>query len=623
MMSNLAMTGIKDVKIWDDTKQALALCDGSKEVARKWTNLATNPSFETTSGTVEVRRNYAYNPLGESSGSWLGNGGVGAAPTWVTDFPGPVTTAARFTTTTTGAANAGVYLGGVPASSVVSGRMRVRVAGGTLSGVTINHRPTAVTSSSGETILATIGTVDDGVYEFTFTAITVSSTATVTGTGGVSIRWGSASAIDITIDITNVVFEVASVAGSCFTGTQRPAVRTNLFTNPALAYGTSTRWGSYAGASGSATSGVQTSGGVIGANFFRLTWTVATSTASGGPYMGNATNQCALVFPSQVITGSVYVRPSKTQIFRAGFDFRNEAGTAVGSVIYGSEISCPANVWTRISIVGTTVPATATRARLLAYVGPSGTAWQIGDTVDADAGLVEVSATLQDYFDGSTTPPTGFGVGWRGTTNLSESYMYDGDFTPSWIGTTNASASILTALGVAKADTGNNTQRVDAESGHWAMSGSKSMRIVPVRGNDGAAGIIIAGSAGTLLLVDGKTYTMMATIRSTVDTMSTQPYARAMYIQAPTTVLAKAPAEAGVFTLQAIFTYIAGTDLRLGGDKVDVWWDNLVIVEGNYTGGYFDGTNIPNDEAYGIPSWAGSANDSASSVWGPPDSTKA
>src|SRR5690606_16401683 len=32
-------------------------------------NLATNPSFEATSGTVEVRRNLVRNPLGASAGS--------------------------------------------------------------------------------------------------------------------------------------------------------------------------------------------------------------------------------------------------------------------------------------------------------------------------------------------------------------------------------------------------------------------------------------------------------------------------------------------------------------------------------------------------------------------------
>ena len=90
-------------------------------------NLANNPRFTNTSGTVEVRRNYFANPRGENSTAWATFAGVSGVTTHtgitgITDHPVGISTARRVTWTTgTTSASGGVFCGNNVASPVTAG----------------------------------------------------------------------------------------------------------------------------------------------------------------------------------------------------------------------------------------------------------------------------------------------------------------------------------------------------------------------------------------------------------------------------------------------------------------------------------------------------------------------
>jgi len=187
--------------------------------------------------------------------------------------------------------------------------------------------------------------------------------------------------------------------------------------------------------------------------------------------------------------------------------------------------------------------------------------------------------TSTEFFDGSTLPA--------------------GDFTHAWTGTADASASVQYGTAV-PAVTGFGSLRI--QSTEWAKSGAKSARLIPLS-NQSCLQFPTGFHVTTLL--PGKTYTAMATLRMTaVQSGSIQGAART--IEAQTKVAgvysaqrsAPAPNLPGVYPLRVTFTVPADATeafVRLvGGASVgDTWWDDFLIVEGTYTGPYFDGSTPP------------------------------
>lgn len=190
-------------------------------------------------------------------------------------------------------------------------------------------------------------------------------------------------------------------------------VRTNRATNPSAATAT-TNYSSVAGTGGTASIAhralTDTDDGLSG--YVRSTWTVATSSASGGiNYL-----QTGLSASTQYRI-SVYVRPSKAITIRVACAFQNSSSVTQNTA-NGTPVALTANVWTRIDVLGT---SNATVDRGLVKVEATTGLWANGDTLDVDMLLIEETAILQPYFDGTYTDGLGIIYAWSGTANASNS----------------------------------------------------------------------------------------------------------------------------------------------------------------------------------------------------------
>ena len=98
--------------------------------------------------------------------------------------------------------------------------------------------------------------------------------------------------------------------------------------------------------------------------------------------------------------------------------------------------------------------------------------------------------------------------------------------------------------------------------------------------------------------------------------LSTQAHSMGVYQGAAWTDFIQGANAAGEQTLRLTFVVTnADATLRLTSGATlgngDVWWDDLLIVEGNYDGDYFDGNT---GKAY----WSGAADASTSKLWSAP-----
>lgn len=202
-------------------------------------------------------------------------------------------------------------------------------------------------------------------------------------------------------------------------------------------------------------------------------------------------------------------------------------------------------------------------------------------------------------------------------------YSPDSDLTGAWTGTANASVSTLTAVGLGTY--GASTQAFSSQ--RWAASGTKSVRVIPRNGSADAY-VTVAGSGSSLTglgvtFVPGQTYTVLVTAHLDAPQVNPSGASRAIRVisNVETVDVAVAPNVAGDHQLRGTFTVPPGATwclvrlyggINAVGGSGDVWWDNLAIVQGNYTGPWFDGGNSP-----GFPyvvTWAAGANASASTL---------
>jgi hypothetical protein len=193
-------------------------------------------------------------------------------------------------------------------------------------------------------------------------------------------------------------------------------------------------------------------------------------------------------------------------------------------------------------------------------------------------------------------------------------YSGTGDFTYGWTGTADASTSFQRGVVPVSVTAGNISRYVSTV---WSVSGN-SLRLTPLD---------VGGSNSTsanlnVTLTAGKTYTAVATRRLAAPLTGTlnSSYAGKMALIQPslsTLSSSQLPNVAGAATLTWTFTVdpaAVGHTFRLGHGggpgSGDVWWDNVLIVEGEYAGNYFDGsTPASGDFTY---SWTGTANASTS-----------
>lgn len=270
------------------------------------------------------------------------------------------------------------------------------------------------------------------------------------------------------------------------------------------------------------------------------------------------------VTASQTYVSSAWVKAEAGKTFRIELREYTSGGVIVGTTS-SSDIT-GTGAWQRVEI-SRTFGSTGVSAYIQIRNRTAG-----AHTFYVDAVQLEVGATASDYFDGSTAA--------------------SGDFTYAWSGTANASTSLQRGVPVTGYTLVNG---ISVSSTDWAGTGTKSQRIVPSTSSNNSF------ARFDLATVIGATYTVKAKVRLTAPQIGTLATLRRIIFVtrgSDSTELARsaeAPNEAGVTELTATFTATETTSrIRLyngaSAGNGDVWWDDLIVVEGTYTGDYFDGS---------------------------------
>jgi hypothetical protein len=586
------------------------------------TNLATNPSFEASGSTAELRRNYVENPRAVSATTgWGYQTGTGESTTVTNSnatgpgqLPGMIT--ATVTTAKT-AGNSGFYrnetISGVTNDSwTASVWVRSSVAITLGLNVTVKSAGATVTVASGPQVTLVANTWSR-----------LSATVTSTGAYDTVQAWAIMNSGQIlpaaaTFDAAQMLIEAGTVVGSYFDGDYPAPLRTNWAKNPE-AVTSATGFGVYqagTGETGTTTFVSGASDGPIPAitTYGRQAVTAAKTAGStgwlcnAGTYRGPAQGNAG-----DTLYVSVWVRSSvATSIIMKAYAY-TKTGTSINSADSGT-FTLPANTWVRVS---SSVVAAADYDSIawFAYM-PAATILPVGATLDATGSLLENAPSDGSYFSGTTASTSGITYAWFGTANNSASLLLDNDLTFAWTGTADASASTLTVRKV----TGVGGSGLTYRSSWWANNGTYSLR-QPATG--------LYSEFGITGLTPGQTYTVMATSYSTAPIVGTgnrrmvQIRAYSSANATPLTVVAPA-GTVGAYTHTG--TFVCPSDatsyaVRFTPDQsggTDVWWDSAMVVPGTYTGPYFDGNTPPFTNTAYTPAaqtsftWTGAVNGSTS-----------
>lgn len=260
------------------------------------------------------------------------------------------------------------------------------------------------------------------------------------------------------------------------------------------------------------------------------------------------------------------------------------------SGVVGGALVTTVGEWARVSVTFTPVNTTS----VIIYVVTDGADKPpVGQVFYTDAWLLEASPIVLNYFDGAATAA--------------------GDYTYMWSGTAHASTSQQRAVGAWNVSSGNSAAY---QSGDWTASGTKSLRLTPLNQYNQSSAILTG-----VPLEKGKTYTAIATRRLPAPLTGTlSSYAgtiSSVQTDIGTFYSPPLPNVAGVAQAKLKFYFDPASGpwtLRLGhggsAGSGDVWWDNVMIVEGDYTGDYIDGSKV-------LAKWDGTA-DASTSVGYPP-----
>lgn len=279
--------------------------------------------------------------------------------------------------------------------------------------------------------------------------------------------------------------------------------------------------------------------------------------------------------------------------------------------------------------------------------GPVGTSIMIISTDNVVGGFTANTSTLIPESGeivvtsaSGSVPPAGAGVNF-GVASLSvpvkitemyaervngpgilpkSTYFKDqGDFTYVWGSTPDASISHQQAPGVAYA-TIDTWQAKVFQSKIWSSQlNKKSLRIRPTTGSDSFAELFFENSWSFEV---GKTYTVLATFHqkeSQSGLLDGRARSIVAYDNSPTSILYQTQAENTTGNQKLALTFTVTTGIAFfrlynGSTSNDVWWDDITVVEGAYTGPSFDGST-PSFTYKGqtaVPSWVGAINASKS-----------
>jgi hypothetical protein len=281
----------------------------------------------------------------------------------------------------------------------------------------------------------------------------------------------------------------------------------------------------------------------------------------------------------------VGIRTIGTPVFVVGQSYRillraRANRTLTGNLRLGSTNGPPIAITSEWQWFETTQPAGTTAVTNTGIVLTTAGGHVAGDWVEIDRVLIADGGDKGDWFSGAS-PTT------------------DSDLDYVWVGAANASASVLQGARVA-GQPSSAQQCAAVWSTQWAASRAASVRVIPTgSGNNSTYYATLA----TLGLETGKTYTALVTARLAAPQIgSLNPRARSLSLNVGD-VVSQAPNTAGTHPLRITFT-IDGTIITTAATlslyngaaagNGEVWFDDFLIVEGEYLDGYFDG-DTPDD----------------------------
>lgn len=594
--------------------------DGGSQPVR---NLLTNPSCETASGTSVIRSNLCLNPqmtgvtgalVPVRTNRCINPRGVltmlhysGAGAQTITNnvavtAPEGITTALRFTFGPS-ASNPGLNI-----MSPVTANTTY-----TMSAYVMIESLTSTPGSGGFAENGVIsGTNVDNAIIGTWQKITWTRTTTASPGPNFGIRFAAVGGTGTgSILVTGIVIEIADASGASTTFFDGATATGGGFTyrwtgtannssseqNAPTVGNISPRW--FGSGGGQGVTYQSSSTGIGGSASIRKAWRIGNT----GNSNDTGISVTMAVSAGTYYTASISQNPSFTTNICCFIIWLDSGGATISQTANSTAIASPAGTWTRHSVVAAQAPTGAVSATFV--FGPYNVgatpspATPGGSTIDWDDCLIEVSLALLPFFSGNTSA--------------------SGDFTYAFSGTANGSISQMRAPSVASIP--NSGTSAIVQSSEWSSSVGKSARVMHLPQSSVAEGII---ADHTSILKPGKTYTALGKLR--LDTVATASHTRSrrfnLYVSTngganyTETNGPQAANAVGVYDIRFTFSIPANATnsiLRIGGHsfgssiplQADAWWDDLMVVEGVYTGDYIDGSRP-------LSKWDGTANASTS-----------
>jgi len=263
-------------------------------------------------------------------------------------------------------------------------------------------------------------------------SITFQTNASATGPANVALYLLRSDLLAGYIDVSKILVEEGSIAGAYFDG---GSPIKNYANNPSLE-ANSTSWGFYGGTSGASSVARIAGTGYSGPNYWRGTYTASQTGAHSGGGYGDAT-----IVPGLVYSAFMAVRPSRAQAVNITIEWVGSNRSIISrssSALY----NLAGGVWNELRLDGQQAPVNAVTARVTVYASTiSGTAWQIGDTIDFDGLAVTQDLTAGIYVESGVD----LTYGWTGVANGSTSTIMGLGLT-GWAGAIGGSSAVQSVI---------------------------------------------------------------------------------------------------------------------------------------------------------------------------------
>lgn len=361
-------------------------------------------------------------------------------------------------------------------------------------------------------------------------------------------------------------------------------VRRNRFVNPVISSPSTSGFTVVPGTGGAASlsnPGAITPPSGTGASFaVRATWT----TSSSGGFPDLLTDSLPIQ-PSEGVPYSLWARRSTPGVLRLRVYWLGET-----TIIHESSPVLAANQWYLFEGV---TPVRPSAAEVRFGIAPANGEYPTaGFFIDA---TWFTSDPQRIRFDGS-----------------SPDFSVDPDMRTRWLGAENASESVMEIETVA------GMTAMNCVAGVSTKNGKPTVRLIP-NANNTASYVFFAIPASARAL---------GTLRATaiLDAPITGPTVQPGRLQVndPYQNSDATPNEAGTYSRSLVYSDLTGAYralLRHGGGlgSGDVWWTDIGLFAGDYTGPWFSGSSggVVIDGKNYTPRWDGEPNNSTSTAWTP------